>query len=57
MIDIEYDTPIEVTPKQYVSIRIGLKGFIAHRIDSEGRYWIKLWYMKAKDQLKMELSQ
>ena len=56
MVPIEYDTPIEVTPKQYVSIRIALKGFIAHRIDGEGRYWIKLWYMKAKDQLKIELE-
>ena len=53
--EIEYNTPIEVTEVQYKRI-VGKFGMIvAHRVDDAGRYWIKLWAMEFKDKLEKEL--
>lgn len=54
--EIRYDVPIQVTRKQYRRIISRFGQLIAHRVDSKGRYWIKLWAMDYKDELKHELS-
>ena len=53
--DIKYDAPIEVTKEQYDRIKIKFAGLVAHRVDSDGRYWIKLWHMKYRVHLENEL--
>ena len=47
--DIRYDVPIEVTRKQYDILRVECTGILAHRIDNEGKCWIKVWLMEYKD--------
>ena len=54
--EIKYNTPIEVTEEQYNRITKRFRMIVAHRRDDEGRYWIKLWVMKYKDQLEKELN-
>lgn len=42
---IEYDTPIEVSEQQYNFLIHEFRGVVAgHR--SEGKYFIKVWYMR-----------
>lgn len=53
---IEYDKQIEITEKQYRYMIVEFKGIIAHRIDENGRYWIKVWYMKYAPLIKKYLS-
>ena len=45
--DIQYDTPIEVTEKQYKRIMSELKGVCCGRIEN-GKHFIKLWLMSWK---------
>lgn len=53
---IKYDVPIEVTKKQYDKLIKTFAGIIAHRKDKDGKYWIKLWNMKYKNELKHALG-
>jgi hypothetical protein len=58
MDDIIYDTPIEVTEKQYNAVMKEFKGLIAHRKDEvTGQRYIKLWYPKYAPFLKIILEQ
>lgn len=54
MIVIEYNKPVEVTEKQY---RVLLKQFshIPHRTE-DGKYYIKLWFMKYKPAIENFLN-
>ena len=53
--EIKYDVPIEVTQEQYQRLsRWGM--IVAHRIDDQGRYWVKLWVMSYKDAMAKELA-
>lgn len=51
MIEVKYDTPIEVTEKQYTEITRLLAGCVASKKEG-GKYYIKLWLMQFK--LKLE---
>jgi len=53
---IEYDVPIEVTGEQRRRIARKFPMIVAHREDSEGRHWIKLWAMEYKEALQRELN-
>ena len=55
-LDIRYDVPIEVTKKQYRRIVTRFGQLVAHRVDRKGRYFIKLWTMDYKEELKKELN-
>ena len=45
--DIKYDTQIEVSKQQYDKLIVDCTGIIAHR-EQNGKYFIKVWYMKYK---------
>jgi len=49
--DMKYNVPVEVTKNQYFKVIVEFAGVIAHRIDDDGRYWIKLWWPKYKKEL------
>jgi len=44
---IQYDTPVEVTEKQYRELTNKFSGIIAGRKE-DGKFYIKLWMMKYK---------
>lgn len=48
--------PIEVTKKQYDILRINMAGWIFHRIDDEGRFWVKAATRESARMLKVYLS-
>ena len=54
--EIKYDVPIEVTRKQYRRVITKFGQLVAHRVDSKGRYFIKLWDMRFKNKLREELK-
>lgn len=54
---IQYDKPIEVTKKQYDKLLVKCAGIVAHRIDNEGKYWIKVWFMQYKDMVQKILNE
>lgn len=56
MIELKYDTPVEVTREQYKRVRDRFKMIVAHRRDGEGKYWIKLWGMEYKDDVEKVLN-
>lgn len=56
MIEVKYDTPIEVTEKQFNETTRIFAGYIASRKE-DGKYYIKLWSMNAKSKLKFYLNQ
>lgn len=43
--EIKYDTPIEVTEKQYNKIRSEFGGIVA-TTKEQGKFYIKVWVMK-----------
>lgn len=53
---ILYDQPIEVTEKQYRPIIREFSGLIAHRTEN-GKFWIKLWIMRYREQLEKRLKE
>lgn len=53
--DIEYDTPFEVTQKQYNAIMSNCQGIVAGREES-GRYYIKIWLTKYSDLISKYLA-
>ncbi len=55
MREIKYDEPIEVTKTQYHNAIKMLPMIVAHRI-SDGKYYIKLWNMRFKNELQHILS-
>ena len=42
---IQYDTPIEVTERQYKSVMLICGGIVAGTI-IDGKYFVKVWMMK-----------
>lgn len=56
MVDIRYDVPIEVSRVQYRRVVSRFGQLIAHRVDSRGRYWVKLWVMEFREELEAELN-
>lgn len=52
---IKYDTPIEVTEKQYRNLMEECDGVVAGRIEN-GKYYIKVWLMKYVDQVNRMLG-
>lgn len=47
MIELKYDTPVEVTEKQYGQLMNKYSGAIAGRKE-ENKFYIKLWIMRYK---------
>lgn len=52
--EIIYNTPIEVTQKQYNVCMNTLSGIVAGRVD-DGKYYIKVLLMKYKKQVNQVL--
>lgn len=55
MIEIIYDTPIEVSKDHYNKCMTQLQGIVAGQI-TDGKYYIKLWLMKYKSYLVLILN-
>ena len=53
--DIKYDIPIEITKQQFIKIIPMFNGYIAWRKIKDGKYEIKLWFMKYKKELQNRL--
>lgn len=49
--DIKYDTPIQVSEKEYGILMNAFREIICGRKDENGNYWIKLWLMRYKEHL------
>ena len=41
--EIKYDLPVEVSEKAYHILRTDFAGIVAHRVDENGKFWIKQW--------------
>jgi hypothetical protein len=54
--EIQYNIPIEVTEGQYRKIMRTLAGVVAGRKDEDGKYWVKLWFMKYRNHLEIMLK-
>ena len=54
---IRYDVPFEVTKKQYDALRNECRGVLCHRVDNEGKYWIKVWLMNDVADVKQVLKE
>ena len=52
---MKYDTPVEITKEQYNYLKVNYAGIVAHK-NEDGRYWIKLWMMKYKDEIELFLN-
>lgn len=53
--EIKYDVPIEVTSRKYVEIMRMFSGCVAGRTEN-GKYYIKVWFMKYADMIKKQLE-
>ena len=53
---IQYDKPFEVTEKQFNALRDKCSGMLCHRIDDNGKYWIKVWLMNEVGYIKEILN-
>ena len=49
--EIKYDIPIEVTEKQYRKLMTECAGIVAGR-EENGKYYIKVWFMKYTEYVK-----
>ena len=56
MIELEYNTPVEVSQEQYRRVTGMFRMIVAHRQDQEGKYWIKLWAMEHRERVEKELN-
>jgi hypothetical protein len=54
--DIKYDTPIEVSGLQYNQIMQKCRGMVAGRRDKDGKYWVKVWFMKYADYIAQQFT-
>lgn len=54
--DIKYNEPIRVSRKLYNILIVKYAQQIAHRKDKNGRYWVKLWVMKYREELFKDLT-
>jgi len=55
--NLQYDVPVEVTRAQYRKLVKHFPEVIAHRRDLKtGKYYIKLWDMRYKEQVERMLS-
>jgi len=50
-LQIEYNTPIEVSESEYKVLMNKFAGIIAGQKNGEGKHFIKLWLMQYKKQL------
>lgn len=55
-IKIQYDKPFEVNKNQYDALKDKCSGIVAHRIDDNGKYWIKVWLMNEVGYIKEILN-
>lgn len=55
--EILVDVPVEVSRAEYRFIVQRLSGFVFHRIDEDGRYWVKATRKKSCEYLMQILSQ
>lgn len=53
---IKYDTPIEVSEKEYGVLMNAFREIIAGRKDENGKYYIKLWLMRYKNHLAQAIE-
>lgn len=53
--EIKFNTPIEVTEKQYRRIMSELKGVCAGKIE-DGKYYVKVWLMSWSVNIKWILE-
>lgn len=53
--NIQYDTPFEVTEYQYRLLMSKCGGIVAGRIE-DGRYYIKVWLMRYKKEVERILN-
>lgn len=53
--EIKYDTPIEVTEKQFTILMSTCGGIVAGR-QEKGKFYIKVWFMKYVDHVKRILE-
>ena len=53
--EIKYDTPIEVTQRQYNAIMSNCEGIVAGR-EEAGKYYIKVFLTKYSNLVKKHLS-
>lgn len=54
--NIKYDTPIEITKQQFFKVIPRFNGFVAWRRVKGGKYEIKLWNMKFREELEKVLG-
>lgn len=54
--EIKYDVPFEVTEKQYHKVMKEYGTLVAGRKDENGKYFIKVWFMKYAEKIKSTLS-
>lgn len=43
MIEVKYDTSIEVSEEEYIFITNKFRGTVAHRKSNDGKFFIKVW--------------
>lgn len=51
--EIEYNTPIQVSKEIKDIVITRFKGICAHRTDSDGNHWIVLWYCRPEFKLML----
>jgi hypothetical protein len=52
---VKFNTPLEVSPKQYGRIMTELKGVCAGKVEN-GKYFIKIWLMSWKKNVEWILE-
>jgi hypothetical protein len=55
MIELKYDTPVEVSEKKYRELMNRCGGLIAGRQEN-GKFYIKLWMVKYKNDVEFVLN-
>lgn len=56
MIELQYDTPVEVTKDQLREMMRLFHGTIVGREDDNGKCYIKLWMMSSKNRVEQYLN-
>ena len=53
---IQYNQTIEVTKEQYTTIKKIYSGFVAFK-EQNGKFYIKVWYMKIASKINQLINQ
>ena len=53
---IQYNQPIEVTKEQFTIIKKIYSGFVAFK-EQNGKFYIKVWYMKIASKINQLINQ